>query len=103
MKDEAHLPREFVKNQRRHFLLLTFCFLLIFSGCTFWHNFSTFFNTVYLAKEHLTIYEEQQKAIVPANSNGAIAVLKHRWLDEEYQMRQRGLREGNAQPIAASF
>jgi len=86
-----------------YFLPLTSYLLLVLSGCTFWHNFSTFFNTVYLAKEHLAAYEEQQKAIVPANPNGAVAVLKHRWLDEEYQMRQRGLRNGSAPPITASF
>src|SRR5437588_7283871 len=92
----------FVKQRRIH-LLLTSSLLLAISGCTFWHNFSTFFNTLYLAKEHLAAYEEQQKAIVPQNTNGAIAVLKHRWLDEEYEMRQRGLKNGNPQPITPSF
>src|ERR1051325_4090908 len=38
--------------------------LLAIGGCTFWHNFSTFFNTLYLAKQHLALYEESQRTIV---------------------------------------
>lgn len=74
-----------------------------FSGCSWWHNFSTYFNTVYLAQTHIEAYEAQQRAIVAQNANGAVAVLNHRWLDEEYQMRQRGLRAGHADPITPSF
>jgi len=77
--------------------------LLLTPGCSWWHNFSTYFNTLYLAETHLDAYEAQQEAIVPANPNGAVAVLNHRWLEEEYQMRQLGLRDGHAQAITPSF
>ncbi len=56
-----------------------------------WHNFSTYFNTVYLADQHIQAYEAQQRAIVPVSPNGSIALLKHRWLDEEYFIRQHQL------------
>ncbi len=72
-------------------------------GCTFWHNFSTNFNTLYLAEKHLEFYEDQQRSIVPPNANGAIAVANHRWLDEEYDLRQRALYEGRTQNIPPSF
>lgn len=74
-----------------------------FSGCVFWHNFSTYFNTLYLTQTHIDAYEAQQRAIVPPNANGAVAILNHRWLDEEYLMRQVGLRAGHAEPITPSF
>src|SRR5207237_3085856 len=72
-------------------------------GCEWWHNFSTYFNTLYLAQQHLDIYEMQQRAITPPNPNAAAAVQNHRWLDEEYSMRQLGLREGHTPPITPSF
>jgi TolA-binding protein len=75
----------------------------VLSGCALWHNFSTYFNTVYLAESHVKAYEAEQRAIVPANPNGSIAVLNHRWLDEEYLMHQEGLRTGNLEPITPSF
>ena len=69
-----------------------------------WHNVATYFNTVYLANRHLDAYEASQRAIVEPNPNGAIALLKHRWLDEEYFVRQRQLRsDGEASPITPSF
>jgi TolA-binding protein len=74
-----------------------------FSGCTWWHNFSTYFNTLYLAQTHLDAYEAQQQAIVAPNANGAIAVLNHRWFDEEYLMRQVGIHTGHVEPITPSF
>jgi len=77
--------------------------LTVVSGCAWWHNVSTYFNTIYLARTHLEAYEYSQKAITPPNSNGAIAVLNHRWLDEEYKMRQIALRDGRVLPITPSF
>ena len=87
------------------FILHTSYFILLVcvSGCVFWHNFSTYFNTIYLAQTHLDAYETQQKAIVPTNPNGAIAVLNHRWFDEEYEVRGRALQEGNPDPVAPIF
>ena len=73
------------------------------SGCAWWHNFSTYFNTVYLANRHVEAYEAEQRAVVPQNQNPSAAVLNHRWLDEEYLMRQQGLRSGTAEPITPSF
>src|ERR1019366_5430010 len=72
---------------------------IAFSGCAWWHNFSTYFNTIYLAETHLEAYEAQQQAIVVQNANGAVAVVNHRWLDEEYLMRQVGMRTGHVEPI----
>ncbi len=74
-----------------------------FSGCAWWNNFSTYYNTVYLAETHLEAYEAQQRIIVAQNPNGAVAVVNHRWLDEEYLMRQVGLHAGSVEPITPSF
>jgi tetratricopeptide (TPR) repeat protein len=73
------------------------------SGCVFWHNFSTYFNTIYIAQTHLDAYEMQQKAIAPVNPNGAIAVINHHWFDEEYEVRQRALHEGDPDPVVPIF
>ena len=81
----------------------TIAVCLLISGCAWWHNFSTYFNTLYLAQVHLDAYEAQQKAIVPANANAAIAVANHRWLDEEYQMRELALKDGRSIAITPSF
>lgn len=90
--------------RRLHFSrLLLFLSVLSIGGCAFWHNFSTFFNTLYLAKQHLAMYEEAQRAIAPPNANSAIALQSHRWLDEEYDLRQRALYEGHAQPVVPTF
>ena len=74
-----------------------------FSGCVFWHNFSTYYNTLYLAQTHLDAYEAHERAIVAQSPNGAIAILNHRWFDEEYHMRQVGMRAGHVDPITPSF
>ncbi len=74
-----------------------------FSGCTWWHNFSSYFNTVYLAQTHLEAYEAHERAIVAQNANGAVAILNHRWFDEEYLMRQVGMHAGRVEPITPSF
>ncbi len=89
-----------VRRAPRYLLMML---LLGASGCMWWHNFSTYFNTVYLANQHIEAYEAEQRAIVPANPNGAIAVQHHRWLDEEYFIRERQLQEGDATPITPSF
>ncbi|HWF43197.1 MAG TPA: tetratricopeptide repeat protein [Candidatus Kapabacteria bacterium] len=88
------------------FILHSSLFILLLAGvagCTFWHNFSTYFNTIYLAQQHIDAYEEQQQAIVPPNSNAAVAVQGHRWLDEEYEMRQLAISNGDVQPIEPTF
>src|SRR5487761_1305910 len=90
----------FVRRTPRYLLMML---LLGASGCMWWHNFSTYFNTVYLANQHIEAYEAAQRAIVEPNPNGAIALLQHRWLDEEYFIRQKQLREGEASPITPSF
>ncbi len=77
--------------------------MLAFPGCMWWHNFSTYFNTVYLAQTHIEAYEAQQRAVVVQNANSAIAVTNHRWLDEEYLVRQTGLHAGHVDPITPSF
>ncbi|MDP4244169.1 MAG: tetratricopeptide repeat protein [Bacteroidota bacterium] len=98
----------FLRDPIRHLSFVTrhLSLLLLVAtigGCTFWHNFSTYFNTLYLAQTHLAAYEEQQRTIVAPNPNGAIAVQNHRWLDEEYDLRQRALYEGRTQAVAPSF
>jgi hypothetical protein len=88
------------------FILHSSLFILLLAGiagCTFWHNFSTYFNTIYLAQQHIDAYEEQQQAIVPPNPNAAVAVQSHRWLDEEYEMRQLAISNGDVQPIEPTF
>ncbi len=77
--------------------------VMAFSGCSWWHNVSTYFNTLYLAETHVEAYEAQQRAIVAQNTNAAVAILNHRWLDEEYLMRQVGLHTGHVEPITPSF
>ncbi len=89
--------------QARGWIPVILVAFLFASGCAWWHNFSTYFNTLYLAQVHLEAYEAQQRAIIPANANAAIAVANHRWLDEEYQMRQLALREGRSIAITPSF
>jgi tetratricopeptide (TPR) repeat protein len=74
-----------------------------FSGCTWWHNFSTYYNTVYLAQTHLDAYEASQRAVVAPNASATVAVKEHRWLEEEYLMRQEGIRTGHVEPITPSF
>jgi tetratricopeptide (TPR) repeat protein len=73
------------------------------SGCAWWHNFSTYYNTVYLAETHLEAYEAQQRIIVAQNPSATVAVANHRWLDEERLMRQVGMRTGSVEPITPSF
>ncbi len=77
---------------------------LVAPGCMWWHNFSTYFNTVYLANQHIEAYEAQQQAVKTMSPNGAIALQQHRWLDEEYFIRQRDLNSDETPtPITPSF
>ena len=74
------------------------------SGCAWWHNFSTYFNTVYLANEHIEAYEAQQRTVAPVTPNGSVALMQHRWLDEEYFIRQHALTSDETPtPITPSF
>lgn len=74
----------------------------LLSGCAFWKNFSTYFNVLYLAQKHLEAYEETMDK-PQASTNGAVAVQNHRWLDEEFETREIGAREGNPIPLQATF
>ncbi|MFI5264428.1 MAG: tetratricopeptide repeat protein [Candidatus Kapaibacterium sp.] len=61
---------------------------LLIGSCTLFRNFTTYFNIVYLAQQHLDMYEDQLQKDQVAQ-NGAVAVITtHRWLDEEYLSRQ---------------
>lgn len=83
-----------------------FALLLLLSltttGCTAWRNFSTYFNTLYLAQQHLDIYEDQISN-PPAAPTPAVAVTQRRWLDEEYESRAIAARNGQQIKIAPSF
>ena len=72
------------------------------SGCGLWRNFSTYFNTLYLADQHLDIYEAQI-GNPPAAPTAAIAVKDRRWLDEEYESRMIASKNGQTVRITPSF
>ena len=72
------------------------------TGCTAWRNFSTYFNTLYLAQQHLDIYEDQI-GNPPAAPTAAVAVTQRRWLDEEYESRAIAARNGQQIKISPSF
>ncbi len=83
-----------------------FALLLLLSmtatGCTAWRNFSTYFNTLYLAQQHLDIYEDEI-GNPPAAPSPAVAVTQRRWLDEEYESRAIAARNGQQIKIAPTF
>jgi TolA-binding protein len=72
------------------------------TGCTAWRNFSTYFNTLYLAQQHLDRYEDQISNPPPAPTS-AVAVTQRRWLDEEYESRIIAARNGQPMKITPSF
>lgn len=72
------------------------------TGCTAWRNFSTYFNTLYLAQQHLDRYEDQMGNPPPAPTS-AVAVTQRRWLDEEYESRLIAARNGQQLKITPSF
>ena len=74
----------------------------VLSSCAFWKNFSTYFNVLYLAQKHLELYEETVDK-PQVSTNGSVAVQSHRWLDEEYEARLSGVREGNPVALPATF
>ena len=90
-------------HPRKNLLILLILGLsVIVASCTFFRNFTTYFNVVYLAQQHLDIYEEQMQKDLVAQSGAAAAITTHRWLDEEYQARQLyKKRTGLAMPIAS--
>src|SRR5439155_16197525 len=71
-------------------------------SCTLFHNFTTYFNVIYLARQHLEIYEDGLNAPQSAPSGAAAAITSHQWLDEEYLARQLyKKRTGTPMPYAA--
>jgi TolA-binding protein len=75
-------------HRKNIWVLLILGLSVLTYSCAFFHNFTTYFNVVYLARQHLDIYEEQLQKDQVAQ-NGAVAVITtHRWLEEEYQARQ---------------
>ncbi len=83
-------------------ILLVFALSLFTISCTFFRNFTTYFNVVYLAQQHLSIYEDQLQNDQVAQNGAVAAITTHRWLDEEYQSRQiYKRRTGLAMPLAS--
>src|SRR5438270_12375534 len=79
----------FTKTSRRNILLLpVIIFSLVAVSCSLFRNFTTYFNVVYLAQQHLDIYEEGLQTAQTAPSGAAAAITTHQWLDEEYLERQ---------------
>jgi len=79
----------FTKVLRRNILLIpVILFSVIAVSCSLFHNFTTYFNVVYLAQQHLNIYEEGLLTAQTASSGAAAAITTHQWLDEEYLARQ---------------
>jgi tetratricopeptide (TPR) repeat protein len=72
------------------------------SGCQFWRNFSSYFNTLYLAEQHLSIYEDEIGNPPPAPTP-AVAMQQRRWLDEEYETRLIAKRNGVEMKITPTF
>jgi TolA-binding protein len=74
--------------KKNAFILLVFMCSIIGISCSTYRSFTTYFNVVYLARQHLDLYEDGlQKEQVA--QNGAVAVITtHRWLEEEFLARQ---------------
>ncbi len=73
-------------------------------GCHTFRTFTAYFNVLYLAQQHLDIYEEQMnRQPVVNNETQAQAVQQHRWIDEEYEMRQLSKRNGTVSKVQATF
>jgi TolA-binding protein len=93
----------YYRFHRKNILILLFLSLgALTVSCSLFRNFTTYFNVVYLAQQHLDIYEDQLQKDQVAQ-NGAVAVITtHRWLDEEYLARQLyRKRTGLAMPVAS--
>jgi tetratricopeptide (TPR) repeat protein len=59
---------------------------------------------LYLAQQHLDIYEQQMNAQPAAQAESqAQSVQQHRWIDEEYEMRQVAQRNGKPGKVQATF
>lgn len=72
------------------------------SGCQFWRNFSSYFNTLYIAEQHLAIYEDELSN-PPQAPTAAVAMQQRRWLDEEYESRIIASKNGQSLKITPSF
>src|ERR1051325_2064824 len=88
---------------RKNISFLFLAFILVSSSCTPFHNFTTYFNVVYLAQQHLDIYEDQMQKEQVAQNGAIAAITTHRWLDEEYLARQLyKKRTGLAMPMTSA-
>lgn len=76
--------------------------LSLLPGCQFWRNFSSYFNALYLAEQHLEKYEADLLKPMPV-ATGAQAATQRRWLDEEYESRRIQQRMGQRVKITPSF
>ncbi|MEP7234981.1 MAG: tetratricopeptide repeat protein, partial [Ignavibacteriota bacterium] len=97
------IPKAIYRTIRKNsliLLILTFSVLTV--SCSFFRNFTTYFNVLYLAQQHLDMYEDQIEKEQVAQSGAAAVITTHRWLDEEYLARQLyKKRTGLAMPIAS--
>jgi len=100
------LLRLITKLRRKNPIILLFLLLSVLSlSCTFYRGFTTYFNVIYLARQHLEIYEEGlQKEQTPPTGVAAVTAMltTHHWLEEEYFARQLfKKRTGLSMPVAA--
>ncbi|MEI8134536.1 MAG: tetratricopeptide repeat protein [bacterium] len=92
-------------NENHHQKTVALLLLFIISGislsCSTYRNFTTYFNVVYLAQQHLDLYEESLAAEKTPVSGAAAVITTHRWLDEEYvALEHYKFRTGSTLPIA---
>ncbi|MDP4220411.1 MAG: tetratricopeptide repeat protein [Bacteroidota bacterium] len=82
------LHRAYRTIYRKNVLILLLLGLSAVASCTLFRNFTTYFNVVYLAQQHLDIYESQLDKDQVAQNGAVAAITTHRWLEEEYLARQ---------------
>jgi TolA-binding protein len=104
MKHSHSVPifQNFFKNIYRKNVLILLVLILagISVSCSTYRTFTTYFNVVYLAQQHLDLYEDGLQKEQTAQSGAAAVVTTHRWLDEEYFARQLyKKRTGLAMPV----
>jgi len=88
--------------KKNSFILPVLILSVIIASCTFWRGFTTYFNVIYLAQQHLDIYEEGLQKEQTAQNGAAAVITTHRWLDEEYLARQLfKKRTGLAMPLSS--
>lgn len=83
------LLRLFTKFCRKNPLILLILISSSFSlSCSFYRGFTTYFNIIYLARQHLEIYEDGLLKEQVPQTGAAAVITTHRWLEEEYFARQ---------------